>query len=199
MEKQQIKLFKPFDKGEMSVEEAIAQRSSSRHFKDEEISFQDISQLLWAAYGEGSVPSAGGIYPLMIYLAAKKVELLKPGVYRYFPQTQSLSGVLDGPVGRELSLAAEGQIFLKEAPAIVVIAAEYQEITRKYGQKGMIYTYLEAGHCGQNIYLQAQSLALGTVAVGAFDQEQVRLVLNISADEEILYLMPVGRVKKKDQ
>lgn len=196
MENQQIELLKPFEKGEVSVEEAISQRSSIRHFQDIEISFQDISQLLWAAYGEGSVPSAGGIYPLRIYLAAKKVERLEPGVYRYFPQTQSLIEVLDGPIDRELSLAAWGQIFLKEASAIVVIAAEYEEITRKYGQKGIVYTYLEAGHCGQNIYLQAQSLGLGTVAVGAFDGEEVRLLLNLYSDEKVLYLMPVGRPKK---
>jgi SagB-type dehydrogenase family enzyme len=196
MEEQQIKLLKPFDKGEVSVEEAITRRSSKRHFTDEPISFQDISQLLWASYGEGSVPSAGGIYPLRIYLIAERVELLQPGVYRYFPGTHSLSEVLDGSVGRELAQAALGQIFLKEAAATVVIAAEYREITRKYGPKAVTYTHMEAGHSGQNIYLQAQGLGLGTVAVGAFDEEQIRLLLNISSDEEILYLMPVGKAKE---
>ncbi|MGI5826264.1 MAG: SagB/ThcOx family dehydrogenase [Patescibacteria group bacterium] len=191
-----IELADPYEKSEVSVEEAIAKRKSVRHFKDEQLSFQDISQLLWAAYGEGRVPSAGGIYPLRISLIVEKVELMEPGVYRYFPATHSLSEVLDGTVGRQLEQAAFGQIFLKEAAVTIVIAAEYREITRKYGPKGVVFTYMEAGHSGQNIYLQAQSLGLGTVAVGAFDEEKVRVLLNVSEEEEILYLMPVGKPKE---
>lgn len=193
MVKPGIKLLKPFTKSEVSLEEAIEKRNSVRHFKNEEISFQAVSQLLWAAYGLGSVPSAGAIYPLRIYLITQKVELVKPGVYRYFSQSHDLSEVLGGPVGRELEQAAFGQVFLKEAAAIVVIAAQYEEITRKYGSRGAVFAHLEAGHCGQNIYLQVQSLGLGTVAVGAFDEEEIRVLLNIPENEEILYLMPVGK------
>ena len=52
---------------------------------------------------------------------------------------------------------------------------------------------MEVGHTGQNIYLQATALGLGTVAVGAFDDEQVREVLRLDKQYRPLYIMPVGR------
>jgi nitroreductase len=51
---------------------------------------------------------------------------------------------------------------------------------------------MEVGHVAQNVYLQAQSLGLGTVIIGAFDDERVREVLDLPADESPLALMPVG-------
>jgi SagB-type dehydrogenase family enzyme len=183
-----IELADPYEKSEVSVEEAIAKRKSVRVFKDEEVSFQAVSQLMWAAYGEGCVPSAGAIYPLRLYLVVRKAEFLEPGVYRYWPDRHSLSEIVIGKVELEYN-----------APITIVIAVDYEKINQKYGLKGRVYAHLEAGHSGQNIYLQALSLGLGTVAVGAFDEEQVRLLLNISSDEEILYLMPVGKAKEGDK
>lgn len=73
----------------------------------------------------------------------------------------------------------------------MVICAEYQRTTRKYGEPGKRYVHIEVGHVGQNIYLQAESLGLATVAIGAFVDEAVKKVLNIK--EEPLYIMPVGK------
>ncbi len=53
---------------------------------------------------------------------------------------------------------------------------------------------MEAGHVAQNIYLQAVSLGLGTVAVGAFRDDEVKRILNMTAEETPLYIMPVGRM-----
>ena len=53
---------------------------------------------------------------------------------------------------------------------------------------------MEAGHAAQNVYLQCGSLNLGMVAVGAFEDEKVKTVLNIT--EEPLYILPVGRLRK---
>jgi SagB-type dehydrogenase family enzyme len=67
---------------------------------------------------------------------------------------------------------------------------------RKYGQRGERYVKIEAGHAAQNIHLQAVSLALGSVPVGAFNDDQVRKVLNLPANHEPLYLIPLGHIKK---
>jgi nitroreductase len=53
---------------------------------------------------------------------------------------------------------------------------------------------MEAGHVAQNVYLQAASLGLGTVVVGAFDDEAVQKVIGAQPDERPLYVMPVGVV-----
>ena len=77
----------------------------------------------------------------------------------------------------------------------MVITGVYERTTRKYGDRGVRYVYMEAGHAAQNVYLQAVSLELGTVVIGAFHNGDVRTVLNLSAEEEPLYLMPVGQKK----
>lgn len=63
----------------------------------------------------------------------------------------------------------------------------------KYGDRGIRYVHMEAGHAAQNIYLQATALDLGTVTVGAFYDEQVKEVLNLPDDEQPLYILPVGK------
>ena len=55
------------------------------------------------------------------------------------------------------------------------------------------YVHMDVGHAAQNIYLQAVSLNLGTVIVGAFYDEQVKAVLNMPEREVPLCIMPVGR------
>jgi nitroreductase len=54
---------------------------------------------------------------------------------------------------------------------------------------------MEAGHVGQNIHLQAAALDVGTVVVGAFDDDAVVRVLDITKKEYPLYIMPLGRLK----
>jgi nitroreductase len=54
---------------------------------------------------------------------------------------------------------------------------------------------MEAGHAAQNIHLQAVALNLGTVVVGAFDDDKVKIIVNLSGDEQPLCLLPIGRVK----
>jgi len=52
---------------------------------------------------------------------------------------------------------------------------------------------MEVGHAVQNVYLQAVSLNLGTVVVGAFSDGEVKKI-NMPEEEQPLYIMPVGRV-----
>jgi len=157
----------------------------------------EVSQLLWAAQGitrEGwgrTAPSAGATYPLEIYLVVNRVDGLESGVYHYLPGEHSLEIREVGEFGRRLRKAALGQEMLEEAAVNVVVAAVYGRTTARYSGRGERYVHIEVGHVGQNIYLQAEALGLGTVAVGAFHDDGVKSLLGI--DEEVLYIMPVGR------
>ncbi len=75
----------------------------------------------------------------------------------------------------------------------IVIAAVYERATRKYGERGIRYVHLEAGHVAQNICLQAAALNLGVVTVGVFYDEQVKAVLSLPDEEQPLYIISVGR------
>ena len=65
--------------------------------------------------------------------------------------------------------------------------------TRKYGERGVRYAHMEAGHVAQNICLQAAALNLAATPVGAFRDDEIRQVLQMAPEAEPLYLLPVGR------
>ena len=52
---------------------------------------------------------------------------------------------------------------------------------------------MEIGHAAQNVCLQAIALDLGTVVIGAFRDNEVKMIANLPADEEPTYFIPVGR------
>ena len=190
--------------GDMSVEAALANRRSRRNFQDKALSTEQLSQILWAAYGitapmpdapRGGFrtsPSAGATFPLEIYVIVGDVDGIEAGVYRYISEEHKIVRIIDGDVRSELSEAALGQVMVKDAPASVFYSAVFERATGIYGERGIMYTHMEAGHSAQNIYLQAEALGLGTVAIGAFTDDRVRQLLNLPDDEEPLYLLPFG-------
>jgi SagB-type dehydrogenase family enzyme len=194
-----IKLPDPVLKGSVSVEEAISKRRSIREYRDEPLRLEELGQLLWAAQGITSpkgfraAPSAGATYPLEIYVSVKErgVIGLPAGIYHYDPFDHSLTLIKEGDHSLEIYRASLNQEWVKEAPICIIIAADFSRTTSRYGARGERYVYMEAGHVGQNIYLQATALDLGTVAVGAFYDDQLRSI--IGCEEAPIYIFPVGR------
>lgn len=198
----QIYLPLPSQKGSMSLEEAIARRRSVRRFTSEPISQSQLSQILWAAqgisdtsWGYRTVPSAGAIYPLEVFVVggSNSIEKMSAGIYHYDIDSHSLTRHHNRDVRLELARAALDQEFIYQAPVDIVICAVYERTTLGYGSRGERYVHIEVGHAGQNIYLQAEALGLTTVAIGAFNDEQVRQVLLLDKQYKPLYIMPLGR------
>jgi len=140
-----------------------------------------------------STPPAGALYPLELGLIALQVEGLEPGFYRYLPESHELVCRNEGDLRRLVSSAALEQSQLSECPAMIVIAADYEKLSWKYGSRSGRYGDMEAGHAAQNVYLQATALKLGTVVVGAFEDELLASTLGLKGREQPLYLMPIGR------
>lgn len=196
----EIALPPPQLKGRLSVEEALHRRRSVRDYAKEGLSIPEVSQLLWAAQGitqrgEGlrTAPSAGAAYPLEVYLVAGDVRGLPAGIYRYLPARHALIRKAEGDVRAKLRDASLGQQCVKDAPATLVITAVYARTAARYGGRAERYVDIEVGHAGENVYLQAETLGLGTVAVGAFSDAEVKRVLGLKDEEAPLYLLPVGR------
>ncbi len=198
---EEIFLPQPRYQNQTSIEEAILQRRSVREYRDETLTLQEISQLLWAAQGitdpqtgKRAAPSAGALYPLKVYVMGK-IENLAIGVYQYSPHNHSLIKAGDKDLKKELVKAAYGQTWIEKAPVNIIFTGNYEIIAQKYGgEKAPRYTHMEVGHAAQNVYLQAESLNLGTVAVAGFEIEEVRKILGLPAEEEPLYIMPVGKI-----
>lgn len=193
-----VKLPAPRLKSEVSVEEALQKRRSVREFRKEPLPLSAVAQLLWAAQGitdeEGkrTAPSAGALYPLEIYLVCGEVEGLPAGVYHYQPKEHALALVRDGDKRKRLSAAAGLQSAVYKGAAVLTIAADYKRTTAKYHDRGKQYVHMEAGHASQNVYLQATALNIHTVAMGAFSDTLVKMILSLPANEQPLYLMPLG-------
>lgn len=195
-----ITLPPPSTTGNISVEEAMQGRKSVRIYSKEPLLLSEISQLLWAAQGitrkdgKRTAPSAGALYPLELYLVAGQVHGLAPGVYRYHPQEHTLERVIDGNRLKELSAVALKQQSIQDAAAVLVVAGVYSRTAQKYGKRAERYVHIEIGHAAQNVFLQATSIGLSTVVIGAFDDRGVKRILRMQHNESPLLIMPLGRV-----
>jgi SagB-type dehydrogenase family enzyme len=92
----------------------------------------------------------------------------------------------------KLRQAAFQQHEIADAAAILVIAAVVARSAHKYGDRAERYTHMEVGHAAQSVCLQAAALGLGTVVIGAFDDDAVKKVLGFASQEVPLALMPIG-------
>jgi len=190
---EEAKLPAPQTKGEVSVEEAIARRRSVREFAPTPLTWAEIGQLAWAAQGITeptrklrSAPSAGALYPLEAYFVTPD------GLYHYLPDGHRMERLSDRDLRPDLQAAALNQAAVGQAPLVIVIAGVYERTARKYGPRAERYVYMEAGHVGQNIQLQAVALELGSLTIGGFPDDQVAKALGLPEDQRPLYLIPVG-------
>lgn len=192
-----VPLPKPRKESNVSLEFCLQRRRSIREYRVRPLTVQQISQLLWAAQGithprgYRTAPSAGALYPMELFVNAWEVEGLQAGLYWYSPARHELERRSEAVPRKDLALAALDQEAIRLAPAVFVIAAVYRRTTRKYGERGIRYVYMEAGHVAQNLCLQATALNLGTVPIGAFYDNQVKRLLGLK-EEDPLYLLPVG-------
>jgi len=195
-----VALPEPDRAGEVPVETAIERRRSVREIDPGPLSLRELGQLAWAAQGitdarSGfrAAPSAGATYPLEIDLLVTGMEELPDGVYRYLPREHALVLRHAGDQRAAAARAAFDQPWVRDAPVVMLISAVMARTEARYGARAERYVHMEAGHVGQNVYLQATALGLVTVAVGAFDDDALASALGLADEERPLYLLPLGR------
>jgi len=197
--KEMIKLPEPILDGDVSIEAALLKRRSVREYGDRPLTQAEVGQLLWAAQGisgakpyKRTAPSAGGRCPLELYVLIGEVEDFEVGLYRYKPEEHALIWLNDRDLRLELGRAAVNQTWLAEAPVVFVFAAVYERTTGRYGDRGFRYVHMDAAYASGNLHLQAVALKLGTVVMGAFDDDRVHQVIQMEDEERPLLIMPVG-------
>ena len=183
----------PRKKSDVSLQATIQARKSVRSFKDKPIEDQALGQILWAAQGirdkQGyrTVPSAGALYPLELFTVSEAA------IAHYRPETHALHRVREGDYRPMLARAALDQEFILQAPVTIIIAAVPERTAIRYGTtRAPRYIHIEVGHAAQNLMLQAVALNLGSVAVGAFHDDEIALILELTEGMVPLYLVPIG-------
>ncbi len=201
-DKKSFSLPEPRRKGATSLEEVLNTRRSGRNYSLQKISRRELAQLLWAGNGRiadavssatRTAPSAGGLYPVELYVIVFRVSGLAEGVYHYNSRAHSLTLIQSGSFGDELVSAASGQSFVKTSACTIIITSVTKRSSQKYGRRAENrYQYMDAGHAAQNIILQSSTLDLISAPVGAFDESKIQKLIKKNS-EEIIYLIPVGK------
>ena len=150
----------------MELSEAITKRRSIRAFKLQDVTYETVEKLIDAAR---HAPSAGNVQP-WAFLIARNLETKK-----------------------KLAGAAFNQAFVEDAPVVIVVCADENRSSMRYGRRGkMLYCIQDTAAATQNILLTAYSLGLGTCWVGAFNEEVVKKALHAPEGIRPVAVIPVG-------
>ncbi len=161
---------------------------------DEELDLEMISRLLWSAqgitgtkYGLRAAPSAGATYPLELLVATSRY------LARYMPRDHSLVVMAEGDLRAQLAIASYGQACVEKAPALFIFAADVSRTSGRYGERADRYVHIEVGCASENLMLQAAALGLGSVAIGAYDDQEVSTALYLPKEWDVFLMVPVGK------
>lgn len=180
---------------------ALSERRSQRDFDAVALDQEKLRSLLWATYGRipstdferRSVPSAGGLYPLELWVVALRVAGMERGIYCYHGAENLVERRLDLAMPDSLRdwLLAR-QIDLEGAAATVFLVGDLEPLMSRYGERGYRYLLLEAGHAAQNLCLAATALGIPHVPVGGFDDARVSAGLGVNGRRLPLYSVVLG-------
>ena len=145
----------------MNIMEAIRKRYSCRKYLNKQIEDEKLSQIFEAAR---LAPSAKNM------------------------QDWRFVVVTDKQTKHEVALAANEQMFIENAGAIIIACSNTDYVMRCGQQIGPIDVAIALEH----ICLQATEIGLATCWIGSFFPEKVRAVLGIPANIVVIELMALG-------
>jgi SagB-type dehydrogenase family enzyme len=188
--------------------DALLTRATARDMRPGPVSLPELATVLHCAYGitrgnEGTafprpfraVPSGGALYPLEIYLWARRVEDIEAGLYRYDPVMNSLTVLRTGDLAREVADTLIYPDVARDSSVVFYITAVFPRTMFKYGDRGYRFVLLEAGHVAQNLNLAAHGLGFGTINVGGFFDRRADELLSIDGvAHSTVYVAGLGHV-----
>ncbi len=189
MNAQDIRLPEPKKSGGKPLMEALAERKSTREFSPEALSYQQISDLLWAGNGinrengKRTAPSARNCQEIDIYV------VLPEGIYLHDLKTNSLLLKKPGKFIQDLIM----QEFDPEPPLLFIFVANYDKMGNMTPENMEFYGATDCGYVSQNIYLYCASENLNTVVLGRIDREKIKQLIGFNG--KAILAQPVGRPK----
>ncbi|MEI7900738.1 MAG: SagB/ThcOx family dehydrogenase [bacterium] len=185
-----IALPLPKTEGGKPLMDALKERQSTKAFSPKAVSVEQLSSLLWAAFGinrpdsgKRTAPSAMNGQEMDIYV------ILAEGVYLYDAKAHCLVPVLAQDLR---AAAAGGDSAFQQAPVNLVYIADYSKMNKALYAKKTVYSATHAGFIGQNVYLFCASEGLATVFREGMDRPAIREALKLRDDQEIVFAQTVG-------
>ena len=192
------------------LSELLARRTSVRSFERQVMPLVSLAQLLDSGCGLNGLrevdgqcyearnsPSAGGLYPLEVFVSTQAVAGLVSGLYHYEPRGHGLHWVNDA-VPTDFVEPLLQQDYILNANALFVFTSVFMRSMGKYGARGYRFALLEAGHQAENICLMAGQLGLDSLCIGGFDDMSLNAMLGIDGERHAaLYCVAVGTGQKE--
>lgn len=193
---------------ESALRSLLRKRASCRAYDRKPLPLASAAALLSGAYGisrvdreilEGSaallrpVPSAGGLFPLELYVISQNLDSVADGLHHYNVRNHSLEPLkIRSPMEYiTRSLYMKDQV--QDANMIVFLVGIFERSQKKYGPRGYRYVLLEAGHVAQNLCLQAVELGLGSLCMGGYVDSELNRALELQpASEGVVYSIAIG-------
>lgn len=176
---------------------AIKERRTKHKWLDEEVSLQDISNILWVACGityeatknaksRRTVPSACNSQEIKVYVA------LKSGLFLYDESQHQLIEVFKDDIRHNIGT----QKMMQNAPLGLIYVADYTKMNApafKDHEKRWYTTFADTGFMSQNIYLYCATANLSTAVLGLVDRETLQKIMGLGEDEKVVYTQVVGK------
>jgi len=183
-----IRLPVPQTDGGKPLMQAIQQRKTTREFIPGKLSRQQLSNLLWAAFGinrpgtgHRTAPSAMNSQEVDLYVA------LEEGLFLYNAKSNSLSPVLE----LDLRTKTNGQSFAKDAAAVLIYVATLPRLEKSKPETRMFYAGIDTGCIVQNVYLFCASEDLATV-VYDLNRPPLAEVMKLAPEQNVILAQAVG-------
>jgi SagB-type dehydrogenase family enzyme len=183
-----IRLVTPDKTRGATVMQALNDRQSIREYSPERIRPQDLSDLLWAAYGinrpdgRRTAPSTRNLQSVEMYV------IFPEGAYHYNAAQHALDPVAAGDFR---AAVASNQDFARTAPLSIVLVADMNKFGNR-SENSLLMAAIDVGVISQNISLACAGLGLATVPRGIMDHEALRTALRLTDMHLILLNNPVG-------
>lgn len=185
-----IALEKPKASIGVDIMKALQMRKSTKSYITKEVSFGDLSNILWAANGvnredgKRTAPSSYGQYYTDLYVVSNQ------GVHLYDPVKHNLTLVCNENIKTQIAM----QEYVEEASHIIVMVSDSTRFHRLTKNR-MAAAYAAAGCIAQNIYLTASAMNLGTCLVVSLKADVIRDKLKLKEHETPVFIMPLGYPK----
>jgi SagB-type dehydrogenase family enzyme len=188
------------------LHQALLDRETARATVRRLLSFEELATLLHYSYGITrpndpavyptpfrTVPSAGALYPLELYIHVAAVDGVECGLYHYEPANGVIRRIADGDRSSEIAARVVQPEAIENASAVIFITAAFERSTTKYGERGYRFVLLEAGHVAQNLALLTCAMDLAGTHIGGFFDRPIDEFLAIDGiAQSTLYLYTVG-------
>ena len=181
-----------------TYKEALNHLTYSQTWSNQALSNQELSQILWAAYGYSSTghrttPSAEGWYPLIIYFANAT------GTYHYLPESHSVTQIKIGDNRMQIVAATGNQVWAAGSPTIFMIAYNSSRNFGLYSDWYHFWVEIDAGCVIEQILLESSTLNLSAnIVSNGFEHwngttaQAIRYSLDMDTSIVPMYLLPVG-------